>query len=114
MPQQLTQEDTDFLLLDVVKKQEIVEAQVAPLGTHRNSGDHRDFVPLPLVMPMDGGFPLRSPGPDYRRNQEEARFVGKYEVGAQPRSVFFTRGHSFFFQRSISASFCSKARRSGF
>src|SRR2546429_2738830 len=39
-----------------------------------------------------------------------SRFVGKYDVGAQPRSVFFTRGHSSFFQRSISASFRSKAR----
>src|SRR5580700_2371519 len=45
MPQQLTQEHTDFLLSDVLVKQKIVEAQVASLGTHRNSGDHRDFIP---------------------------------------------------------------------
>jgi hypothetical protein len=35
-------------------------------------------------------------------------------VGAQPRSVFFTRGHSFRFQRSIASSFRSTARFSGF
>ena len=37
IPQQLTQEHTNFLLSDVLKKQEIVEAQVAPFGTDRNS-----------------------------------------------------------------------------
>src|SRR5256884_3018777 len=66
MPQQLTQEHTNFLLADVLKKQEIVEAQAAPLGTDRNSRDDREFVPPSLPMPMDGGFPLRSPGPNHR------------------------------------------------
>src|SRR5207244_7621785 len=66
MPQQLTQEHTNFLLADVLKKQEIVEAQAAPLGTDRNSRDDREFVPPSLPMPMDGGFPLRTPGPNHR------------------------------------------------
>ena len=66
IPQQLTQEHTNFLLSDVLKKQEIVEAQVAPLGTDRNSRDDREFVPPSLAMPMDGGFPLRSPTPNHR------------------------------------------------
>ena len=34
MPQQLTQKTTDLVLPDVVKKEEIVEAQVVPRGTH--------------------------------------------------------------------------------
>ncbi len=34
MPQQLTQKTTDLILPDVVKKEEIVEAQVVPRGTH--------------------------------------------------------------------------------
>jgi hypothetical protein len=34
MPQQLTQKTTDLVLPDVVKKEEIVEAQVVPCGTH--------------------------------------------------------------------------------
>ena len=34
MPQQLTQKTTDLVLPDVVKKEEIIEAQVAPHGTH--------------------------------------------------------------------------------
>ena len=37
MPQQLTQKTTDLVLPDVVKKEEIVEAQVVPHGTHCNS-----------------------------------------------------------------------------
>jgi hypothetical protein len=35
-------------------------------------------------------------------------------VGTQPRSVFFTRGHSFRFHRSIRSSSRSRALRSGF
>ena len=114
VPQQGTQKCTDFLLTDILGEKKIVETQAVPLGADRNTGDHRNFVPSSLAMPMDGGFPLRGPSPDHRGNQEEARFVGEDDVGAQPRSVFFTRGHSFFFQRSISASLRSKARRSGF
>ena len=34
MPQQLPQKTTDLVLPDVVKKEEIVEAQVVPPGTH--------------------------------------------------------------------------------
>ena len=68
MPQQLTQEHTNFLLSDVLVKQKIVEAQVASLGTHRNSGDHRDFIPPSLAMPMDRGFPSRSPGSGHGRH----------------------------------------------
>ena len=34
MPQQLTQKTTDLVLPDVVKKEEIIEAQVMPHGTH--------------------------------------------------------------------------------
>jgi hypothetical protein len=34
MLQQLTQKTTDLVLPDVVKKEEIIEAQVMPHGTH--------------------------------------------------------------------------------
>src|ERR1700688_4798414 len=68
IPQQLTQEHTNFLLSDVLVKQKIVEAQVASLGTDRNSGDHRDFIPPSLAMPMDRGFPSRSPGSRHGRH----------------------------------------------
>ncbi len=68
VPQQLAQKHTDFLLGNIFKEKEIVEAQVVALGTERNSGDDRNFVAPSLAMTMDGGFPLRSPGPDHRGN----------------------------------------------
>src|SRR5713226_4494541 len=46
-------------------------------------------------MSMDGSLALRSPGLDHVGNQLEAGFIGKYYMGAQPRSVFFIRGQSF-------------------
>ena len=114
MPQQLTQESTDLLLPDVVKKQEIVEAQVMPPRAHRNSGNDRDLVAPSLAMAKNGSLALRSPGSDHVGDQEEARFIGKDDVGIQPRSVFFIRNQFFCFQRTMAFSFCSSARRSGF
>jgi len=66
--QQRTQEHTDLLLCDVVKEQQIVEAQMVPLGAQRNSGNDRDLIPSPLAMTMDGSLPLRGPGSGYRGN----------------------------------------------
>lgn len=114
MPQQLTQEPADLLLPDVVKKEEIVEAQVVPPRAHRNSGNDGDLVASPLAMTKNGSLALRSPGSDHVGNQEEARFIGKDDVGTQPRSVFFIRSQSFCFQRAMAFSSCSSARRSGF
>src|ERR1700676_596979 len=57
VPQQRTQKRTDFLLTDILKKKEIVEAQSVPLGADRNAGYHRDFVPPSLAMPRMGVSP---------------------------------------------------------
>ena len=83
-------------------------------GAYRNPGNDRDLVPPPLAMAMNGGLALRGPGLNHVGNQLEAPFIGKYYVGAQPRSVFFIRGQSFCFQRAMAFSSRSKARRSGF
>jgi hypothetical protein len=69
MPQQLTQKPTDLLLPDVVKKEEIVEAQVVSPGTHRNSRNDRDLVASSLAMTMDGSLALRRPSLDHMGNQ---------------------------------------------
>jgi hypothetical protein len=114
MPQQLAQEPADLLLPDVVKKEEIVEAQVMPPRAHRNSGNDGDLVAPSLAMAKNGSLALRSPGSDYVGDQQEARFIGKDDVGTQPRSVFFIRGLSFCFQRGMALSSRSSARRSGF
>jgi len=114
VPEQFPQKHTDLLLSNVVEEEEIVETEVLSLGTERNPRDHKDSVPSSLAMTMDGRLPFRRPGSHHRGNQEEARFVGKYDMGAQPRSVFFTRGQTSRFQRLIFSSSRSKARRSGF
>lgn len=114
VPQHLAQKNADFFLADVVEEEQIVKAQSLSLGAERNSGDHRDLVPSPLAMTMNGSLSLRRPGPNHGWNQKEAGFVGKYDMGAQPRSVFFTPGHFLCFQRLIFSSSRSNARRSGF
>lgn len=65
VPQQSAQKRADFLLADIVKEEKIVEAEVVPLGTDRNSGYYRHFVPPSLAMSMNGSFSLRGPGPHY-------------------------------------------------
>src|SRR5437879_5239968 len=112
--QQLPQKNADLLLSDVVIEEQIVKAQLLPLGAQRNSGYDGDLVSSPLAMTMNGSLPFRRPGSDHRGDQEEAGFVRKYDVGTQPRSVFFTRGQFLCFQRLIFPSSRSNARRSGF
>jgi len=80
---------------------------------NRQAGDDRDlvmFVPVRERRRVASGPPRPAHGPC----QHEPRFVDEYEVGAQPRSPFFIRGHSSFFHRSISSSLRWSARRSGF
>src|SRR3954453_19872165 len=73
-------------------------------GADGNSRNDGDFVSPSLAVTMNGSLPLRSPGSDHIGNQKEARFVGEDDMGTQPCSVFFMRGHSSCFQRSISSS----------
>lgn len=114
MPQQFAEKETDFFLADVVEEKQIVEAQVLSSGADRDSGDDGDFVPASLAMTHEGGQALGRPSPGHQGSQQEARFVGKNQVGAQPLSVFFTRGQSFCFQRSMASWSRSMARVSGF
>jgi len=112
--QQLPQKNADLLLFDVVIEEQIVQAQLVSLRTQRNPGNNGDLVPSPLAMTMNGSLPFRRPGSDHRGDQKEAGFVCKYDMGTQPRSVFFTRGQFLCFQRLIFSSSRSHARRSGF
>jgi len=68
VPQQGAQKYTDLLVGDILKEKQVVESQAVPLGTERNSGYHRDFVTPSLAMPMDWGFPSRSPCSHHRGN----------------------------------------------
>ncbi len=105
--------DADFVLLDVLGMQVEVQPEAATVRTDRHRGNGRDAIAT-VVMPEDRCLASRCPGAAHARDQEEACFIEEDDVGTQPRGVFFTRAHSFFFQYSIFCSSRSRARRSGF
>ncbi len=113
MTKQVTKELADFHLADVVEVETVIEPQSLTLGAHRDARDDRHLVPA-VAMPDDRRLAARSPGTQDVGDQEEPRFVAENEVGAQPSGVFFTLGHSSRFQRAITRSSRSTARRSGF
>lgn len=90
-----------------------VQARPVTCGAHRQRGDDRDLL-APLLASMYRRLAADGPRTSDRRAHQEAAFVDEDEVGTQVFSVFFIRGHSSFFHRSIKSSFRSIARRSGF
>lgn len=113
VPQQVAEEDAHLLVPDVVEVKLVEEAQVLTLRADGDSRDNRDLVPS-VTMPMHGSLAARGPSLDHMRDQQEPGFVREDDMGAQPRSVFFTRGQSFRFHCSIASSSRSTARFSGF
>ena len=77
VPQQLTQKHADLLLSDVVKEEQIVEAESVSFRAQRNSGDDGDFVAASLAMTLQGRRASGRPGSDHQGGQEEAGFIGK-------------------------------------
>ena len=75
--QELAEKPAHFFLADVVEVKQIVEAQALSLGTHRDSGDDRDFVSASLTMTQQGGAALGRPSLGHQGSQQEARFIGK-------------------------------------
>ena len=114
MTKQVTQEGHDVGRAEVLVQLAVeVEPAATPAGAEGEGGKDRDTVVL-LPVPQQGRVAPRCPGAPYARRQLESRLVQEDEVGAQPCSVFFTRGQSRFFQRSMAASSRSNALRSGF
>lgn len=113
LTKQLTDKLADAHLIQVVRVEAKVQAQPLAARAHRDGGNHRNLVTT-RAMAMHRRLPPRRPGLDDGGDQEEARFVGKDDMGTQPCSVFFTRGHSSRFQRSMDLALRSSARRSGF
>lgn len=111
--QQVAEEHDHGLALDVVVIQVAVEGAVEPPGADGEARDGGDPIAA-LAMPDEGRLTDRTPRLAHRRNQEEAGFVDKDEMGCQPRGVFFTAGQTARFQCAMAASSRSSARRSGF
>ena len=113
VPQEIAEEHAYLVLSDVVEVKLIEKAQALALRADGNARDDRDLVPA-AAMPMHGSLAAGRPGLDDIRDQQESGFVGKDDMGTQPRSLFFTRGQSCRFQRSIASSSRSTARFFGF
>ena len=110
---QMAEEDAYLLLADIVEPELVIEAEMLAPRTNGDSRDDGDSL-ASIGMTQDRSLATRSPGLDHGGDQQESGFVDEDEVGAQPRSVFFIRGQSFCFQRSMACSSRSTARRSGF
>ncbi len=88
---QMAEEDAHLLLPDVVEPKLVIEAEMLSLGTDGNSRDDGDSLAA-IAMAQDRSLASRGPGLDHVGDQQEPGFIDEDEVGAQPRSVFFTRG----------------------
>ena len=111
--EEVAKELADLVVPDVLGVALKVEADAPAPGSQGDARDHGDAIVSVAVMD-DGRLAAGSPGLSHRGDQEEARLVDEDDVGTQPRSVFFTRGQSLRFQRSMASSSRSRARRSGF
>lgn len=109
----MTQEFTDLGLFDILFVKMAIQSEVPSLRAYRYAGDSRDFV-VAVTVAVDRGLASGCPRLAHIRDQQEPRFVDEDYMGTQPRSVFFIRGQSRRFQRSIASSSRSMARRSGF
>jgi len=113
LTEQVAQEPSDLFALNVVLVELAVQRTVKPPRADRDPGDGR-YAVVTLAVSNDRRLPDRAPGLANRRNQEEAGFVDKDDMGRQPCGVFFTAGQTVRFQSAIAASLRSTARRSGF
>ena len=110
---QMAKEPAGLLLLDVLFMELKIKADALALRAESEGRNRRDAGVI-VPVPGDRGLAARGPCPADARYQEEPRFIDEGDVGAQPRGVFFMRGHSFFFQASMALSSRSTALLSGF
>jgi hypothetical protein len=113
MLQKIAQKPAHFFMLDVFHVQGVVKAEAFALRTDRNTGDYRDAIML-LMVADNRSLPARCPRSAHGRDQQKAGLVGEHQIGAQPRSVFFTCGHFVRFHCSIALSSCCQGRFFGF
>jgi hypothetical protein len=111
--QEMSQEDGHLVALNVVLVELAVQRAMEAPGADGDAGDGGDAV-VTLAVTHEGGLSDGAPGLADGRDQEEAGFVDKDDVGCQPGGVFFTAGQTDRFQLAIAASSRSTARRSGF
>lgn len=111
--QEMAQEESDLLALDVVLVELAVQRAVETPRTDGDPRDGRDPV-VTVTVPQDWRLAYRTPGFEDGRDQKEPGLVDEYDVGRQPCGVFFTAGQTACFHAAMAASLRSTARRSGF
>ena len=113
MAQQVTQEDRDFDIREIVRMQVEIEPEVVAAGADGDRGNRRHAIP---TGPMVHHWRLAAGGPRaaHGRGQLEAGFIGEHEMGIQPPRFFLIAGHTVPVQWAMAGSFRSSARRSGF
>ena len=90
--EQVAKKVTDLGVLDILFVQAIVQSEALALRANRETGNNGD-PSTDLVMENDGSLPPRAPSFTNRWDQQESGFVDEHDMGAQPCSVFFIRGH---------------------
>jgi len=113
MLEKMSEELTDFSTVDVLFMERVVQTKADSPGTDRKGGYDGNPIML-LQMPNDGSLPAWTPSLSDRRDQEESRLIDECDMGTQPDSVFFIRGHCFRFHSSMACSSRWRARFSGF
>lgn len=113
MAQELAEEIANVETGNIALLKSVVKPQALNPRADRDRRDDRHFVTA-HEMPEQRRLAAGGPGLHDIGNQEEPRFIKKNEVGAQPRSVFFTCGQRHRFHSWMASSFRSIARRSGF
>ena len=113
LTQEMAQEEGHLIALNVVFVKLAVQRTMEAPGADSDTGNGGDSV-VTIAVTHDRRLSHGTPSLADRRNQEEAGFVDKDDMGRQPRGVFFTAGHTERFQSAIVASSRSTARRSGF
>lgn len=111
--QQLAEKHRDFFALDIVLVELAVQGAMEALRTDGDARDGRDPV-VAITMTQERSLSDGAPRLPDRRDQEEARFVDKDDMGRQPGGVFFTWGQTDRFHSWMADSSRSTARRSGF
>lgn len=92
MFEEMTQKCTDFIAPDILFMEGEEQSKPLERGAERERRDHGNAL-ANKVMSDSRRVSFRAPGLAHRRSQEESRFVDEDEMGAQPRGVFFIRGH---------------------
>ena len=110
-PEKLNHQGSPDVLVAVEPE---IQTKASATGSDTQRSNRRDFLVATAALIQNGGAAAFGPTPPDQRCHHESGLIEKDKVGPQSRSIFFTRGHSFFTQSCMTSSSRSTARRVGF